>query len=101
MQRPPPKLVATGAVDLLGNVGKIGGAAQKALVAARFGVILVLPEDNRKEIETLNDGVKFNGIVFIRHVRDLMKIFTDVTMEKAGERKIKYCVASWRTRTKR
>lgn len=74
----PPKLVATGTVDLLGNVGKIGGAVQKALEAARYEVLLVLPEENRADIEAMDENVKFHQICFIRHIKELLQLFPSV-----------------------
>ena len=54
----------TGEISLLGNVLPVGGLKEKILAAKRFGLKrIILPEQNRRDIEELKPGVR-RGISF-------------------------------------
>lgn len=57
------------------NVGKIEGAQQKTLVAATFGVPIILPEENMRDIETMDASVRFTHIIYIQHIKELIQVF--------------------------
>ena len=58
-RRPVRQNVAmTGEVTLRGRVLPIGGLKEKTLAAFRAGItVLVIPEENRKDLEKIPEGV--------------------------------------------
>lgn len=66
----------TGEVTLRGNALAIGGLREKTLAALRSGIKTVLvPEDNKKNVEELPEEVKKKlDIVFMKKVDDALKI---------------------------
>ena len=66
----------TGEITLRGRVLPIGGLKQKVLAAHRAGVkLVVIPEENRKDFEELEDSVK-HGITsfFVKTFEDVLRI---------------------------
>ena len=78
----PNTLALTGEITLRGHVLAIGGLKEKAIGALRSGIkTIIIPQDNRKDLEDLPDEVK-NNIKFI-----LVKNFKDVYRVVQGVRK--------------
>jgi len=54
----------TGEISLTGKVLPIGGVKEKTMGAVREGITtLIFPEDNRKDVERLEDAIK-DGVEF-------------------------------------
>lgn len=71
-----PLVAATGAVDLDGNVSAIGGVGAKCLIAQRFGLPVLLPEENRKDFKLLDNDLRSKlQVAFITNVSALPKLF--------------------------
>lgn len=73
--RPVRKDVAmTGEVTLRGKVLPIGGVRDKVLAAHRAGIAtVILPRDNRKDIDDIPEGVRKNTkLVFVDHVDEVI-----------------------------
>ena len=66
----------TGEVTLRGNALAIGGLREKTLAALRSGIkTVIVPEDNKKNVEELPEEVKKKlDIVFMKKVDDALKI---------------------------
>lgn len=83
----------TGEITLTGEVLKIGGLPEKISAARRGGIRkIILPEENRAEIEKmkaeLKEGIDF---IFVKHVDDVIfKLFNIVYSEKTyrGENQV-------------
>ena len=64
----------TGEMTLHGNVLPIGGLREKMLAAKRLGISkLIIPEDNRSDVEELKDWVT-RGME-IRYVSSVLEVF--------------------------
>lgn len=68
------RVAMTGEISLRGRVLPIGGVKEKILAAKRAGITdLVLCEDNRKDVEEINDkylsGLKFH---YFRNIKDVL-----------------------------
>lgn len=66
----------TGEVTLRGNALAIGGLREKTLAALRSGIkTVIVPEDNKKNVEELPDEVKQKlNIVYMKKVDDALKV---------------------------
>ena len=66
----------TGEVDLRGNALPIGGLREKSLAALRCGIkTIIVPEDNKKDVEELPKEVKNSlNIIFMKCVDDAVKV---------------------------
>ena len=66
----------TGEVTLRGKALPIGGLREKSLAAMRSGIKhIIVPIDNKKDVEELPDVVKENlKISFMKHVDDALAI---------------------------
>jgi ATP-dependent Lon protease len=76
-KRPVRKDVAmTGEITLRGRVLPIGGVKEKVLAAHRAGIkTVILPEENRKDLEDVPDKVKEDvAFEFVRHMDDVLAI---------------------------
>ena len=70
----------TGELSLLGNVLPIGGLREKVVAAkARQIKRILVPEENRRDIEELPDEVK-EGMTFL-FVTTLKQVIAEVVME--------------------
>lgn len=69
------EVAMTGEVTLRGNVLAIGGLREKTIAALRSGITTVLiPEDNRKNIDDLAPHVKENlKIIFVKNVDEAIE----------------------------
>src|SRR5690606_3753139 len=87
---PVNKMVGmTGEVTLRGRILEIGGVKEKVIAAHRAGLrILILPKENRKDLEDVpKEVVKDLRFVFVSHMDDVLK--TALTKPLEGLRKIK------------
>lgn len=68
-------LAMTGEITLRGRVLAIGGLREKLLAAVRAGITtVILPEQNRKDIEEVPDDIKNSlNIVFVNSVEEVLK----------------------------
>ena len=63
----------TGEIDLLGNALGIGGLDQKLAGARRNGITCVfVPEENRPNIESLEELPEGLEIVFVTHIEQIL-----------------------------
>ena len=71
-----PDVAMTGEVTLRGNALPIGGLREKSLAALRSGIkTIVVPKDNKKDVDELPKEVKENlKIVFMETVDDATKV---------------------------
>ena len=100
--RPVRKEVAmTGEITLRGKVLPIGGVRDKVLAAHRAGIeAVILPEDNRKDVEDIPESVRKSiKLVFVDHVdkvidRALIKLRRVRSKGKAAERSVTPVVSS-------
>lgn len=71
-----PDVAMTGEVTLRGNALPIGGLREKSLAALRSGIkTIIVPEENRKNVEELPKEVKDTlHIVFMNCVDDALKV---------------------------
>mmetsp|Transcript_28692 Transcript_28692/g.58705 ORF Transcript_28692/g.58705 Transcript_28692/m.58705 type:complete len:978 (+) Transcript_28692:88-3021(+) len=79
-------LAMTGEVSLTGKVLPVGGIKEKVLAAQRAGVeSIVLPADNRRDWEELEERVRGNSAVFFAtHYRDVFEIaFPSLSKKKS------------------
>lgn len=77
--KPAPLLAATGAVDLDGNISAIGGVGAKCLVAERFGLPVVMPEENRKDYELLDIELRLKlEVTFVSNIAAIPKLFENI-----------------------
>ncbi len=69
------EIAMTGEVTLRGNALPIGGLREKTLAALRSGIkTVIVPYDNRKNVEELPQEVKANlNIVYMKKVSDAIK----------------------------
>lgn len=69
------EIAMTGEVTLRGNALPIGGLREKTLAALRSGIkTVIVPYDNRKNVEELPQEVKSNlNIVYMKKVSDAIK----------------------------
>jgi ATP-dependent Lon protease len=80
-------LAMTGEITLRGRVLPVGGLKEKILAAHRFGILkVVLPEENRKNLEDLPEHVmKEITFHFVRNISEVLALaFSEV---KTGGRK--------------
>lgn len=72
-------IAMTGEMTLRGRVLPVGGVKEKILAAKRAGVsVIVLSEDNRKDIEDINDiYVKGLTFVYVKTIEDVIKYAFD------------------------
>ncbi len=70
-----PDVAMTGEVTLRGNALPIGGLREKSLAAARSGIkMIIVPEENKKDVDELPDEVKNTlEIKFMSSVDDAVK----------------------------
>ncbi len=70
------KVAMTGEVTIRGRVLPIGGLREKTLAAYQAGIkTVVIPVENKKDIDELEDVVKSNvDIVLARNMNDVLKI---------------------------
>jgi ATP-dependent Lon protease len=66
----------TGEVTLRGNVLAIGGLREKTIAALRSGIKTVLiPEENKKNVEDLAKEVKENlKIIYVKNVDEAIEV---------------------------
>jgi ATP-dependent Lon protease len=66
----------TGEITLRGRVLPIGGLKEKVLAAHRAGIkTVIVPEENRKDLEDVPDNVRENlCFEFVSRVDDVLKI---------------------------
>lgn len=66
----------TGAINLRGHAQPIGGLKEKISAAKKVGMkYVIVPEDNRADVEDLDDYVtKGIEIIFVRHVDEALKL---------------------------
>jgi ATP-dependent Lon protease len=68
----------TGELSLTGKVLPVGGIREKVIAARRTGIMeLILPDDNRRDVEELPDYIK-EGITihFAEEYKDVYKIIS-------------------------
>lgn len=68
--------VASGVVELDGSVRMVGKCIGKCLVADRLGKGIILPEENREELETMDSAARRKltlNPIFINSVSDLVE----------------------------
>ena len=74
----------TGEITLSGRVNPIGGVKEKTMGAKREGVkALIFPEDNRKDVEDLEDMIK-DGMTFYfaSHYFEVMELVLNLKVEE-------------------
>ena len=66
----------TGEVTLRGRILEIGGVKEKVIAAHRAGIrILILPKENRKDLEEIpKEVVRDLRFVFVSHMDDVLKV---------------------------
>jgi len=66
----------TGEITLRGRVIEIGGAKEKVIAAHRAGLkMLILPKDNRKDLEDVPASVKKDiKFVFVKEIDDVLEV---------------------------
>lgn len=58
-RKPTPELSMTGEITLRGRITAVGGIKEKVIAAMRSGIkTIVLPVDNRKDLEDIPDNIK-------------------------------------------
>ncbi len=77
-------IAMTGEITLRGKVLPVGGIKEKILAAKRAGIReILLPEDNRKDLEEINEGyLRGVGFVFVRTIGEVLAY--SLMEEKAG-----------------
>jgi len=70
------KVAMTGEITIRGRVLPIGGLREKTLAAYQAGIkTVVIPFENKKDIDDLEDVVKENiDIILARHMNDVLKV---------------------------
>jgi ATP-dependent Lon protease len=78
------EIAMTGEVTLTGQVLRIGGLKSKTLAALRMGIkTVILPEDNRKDLEKLPDEVKDQiEFIFVKDVKQVLNFCHSVKRTK-------------------
>ncbi len=71
-----PEVAMTGEVTLRGRVLPVGGVKEKVLAAHRAGIaVVVLPEDNRRDVEEVPANVRRHlRFVFVRHMDEVLGV---------------------------
>ncbi len=85
-KRPIRKDVAmTGEITLRGRVLPIGGVKEKVLAAHRAGIkTVILPEENRKDLEDVPDNVREN--LTFKHVSQVDEVFKLALLDKSKKK---------------
>ena len=71
-----PEVPLRGEVTLRGRVLPVGGVKEKVLAAHRAGIaVVVLPEDNRRDVEEVPANVRRHlRFVFVRHMDEVLQV---------------------------
>lgn len=65
--------ICTGYVDHKGGINKINGIKQKALIASRYSIPLILPSENQLEFELLHSTHQVNYLTNVREIEELIR----------------------------
>ena len=82
-------IAMTGEITLRGKIIPVGGIREKVMAGARYGVTdIILPEQNRKDLQKIPDGVKEKiRFHFVSHLDEVIKIVFGDSLSTKKSRK--------------